>query len=175
MVARFIAGTYCGLFSGVLPLYLSELPPFNYCGLTGGLFQLMVVLGVLTTSVYGLEDVLGCESLWPILAGAFLYLPCIAMLGLFFAVESPKHLYINKNDKKGAQEALVKLRGVQSANLMIEKELEMFEKEKAAKLEQLKIGYADLFIDKSLRHPLIIGMTVHLAQQLCGVNVVRII
>ncbi len=172
MIARFISGLYCGLFSGVLPLYLSELAPMNLRGLIGGFYQLSIVIGILATNIYGLRQVLGNEQLWPILAGGFQYFPMLVQTGLFFAVESPKHLFMNKNDKIGAQRALAKLRGVHNVTL-IKNEMEMLENEKLAQAEQRQVAWLELFKNKDLRHALLIAFLPHICQQFSGINAVN--
>ena len=171
MIARFLSGGYCGLFSGILPLYLSELSPINFRGLVGGLYQLLIVIGILTTNIYGLKKVLGNDRLWPILAGAFHYFPMIFHIGLFFSVESPKYLYLNKNDIAAAQIALTKLRGAKNVEL-IKNEIAMLENERVMQARLRKISWSEFFSDISLRHPLLVAFLGHLCQQLSGVNVV---
>ena len=53
MAGRFVTGLFSGLFSGVLPLYLSELPPMNLRGLAGTMNQLTIVIGILVTNIFG--------------------------------------------------------------------------------------------------------------------------
>lgn len=55
--------------------------------------------------MYGLNEVLGTDDLWPVLAGFFL-VPLLAHIGLFFAVESPKHLYLNSNKPEEAENGI---------------------------------------------------------------------
>jgi hypothetical protein len=50
-------GFYIGIFSGILPLYLAELSPKNLQGSIGSLNQLLIVIGVLVTNIFGLKDV----------------------------------------------------------------------------------------------------------------------
>lgn len=50
------SGLFCGLFSGILPLYLSELAPKNLRGTIGTLNQLMIVFGILVTNILGLPQ-----------------------------------------------------------------------------------------------------------------------
>ena len=89
-------GIYCGLFSGLLPLYLSEISPRNLEGADGVLHQLMIVSGKLTASILGMTELLGSESRWPILLLIPL-VPAFVHLLLIWAPESPKHLYVNLN------------------------------------------------------------------------------
>ena len=96
MIARFFSGIYCGLFTGVVPLYLSEIPPINLRGLCGTMNQVSLVFGILLTNVYGLSEVLGTEKLWPLLVGLMLIPVLTHVILYFFGIESPKHLFINK-------------------------------------------------------------------------------
>ena len=108
---RFVQGLYSGLFSGIAPLYLSECSPKNLRGVAGTMQQLFVVIGILVSSILGLnlskfdenyQGILGTKDLWHILVGLIL-VPCVVHLLLFGAVESPKYLFFNKNDKQAAE------------------------------------------------------------------------
>ena len=106
IVARFFSGLFCGLFTGILPLYLTEIPPINLRGLSGTLNQLILVLGILITNIFGIKDILGTNERWPILVGIML-IPALAHIGLFFASESPKYLYITKNQPEEARQSIL--------------------------------------------------------------------
>lgn len=101
IIARFICGLFCGLFTGILPLYLTEVAPQNLRGLAGTLNQLVIVLGIFVTNVFGIKEILGTEQRWPILVSLMIII-ALSHIGLFFAVESPKYLYIRKHDKEKA-------------------------------------------------------------------------
>ncbi|CAF0733335.1 unnamed protein product [Brachionus calyciflorus] len=169
IVARFFSGLFCGLFTGILPLYLTELPPQNLRGSAGTLNQLLIVLGILITNIMGLRDILGSEDRWPILVTIMLA-PALAHIGLFFAAESPKYLYIKKNNPELARETLKRLRGY-NENL-VNAEMKMLQDEKIAMDSQKEVSWGDLFTVPSLRHPLIIAVCIHIAQQFSGINAV---
>ena len=57
MVGRFFSGVLSGLFSGIAPMYLNELPPQNLKGAAGTLNQLTVVLGIVIVNILGLPQV----------------------------------------------------------------------------------------------------------------------
>ena len=99
MVSQFITGFYCGIFTGITPLYLFEIPPQNLRGFCGTLNQLSIVLGVLTSNIMGLPFILGTIKLWPYLISIVLVPWIVHIIGLNFVVESPKYLFI-KCDKK---------------------------------------------------------------------------
>ena len=58
MVGRFLSGVLSGLFSGIAPMYLNELPPQNLKGAAGTLNQLTVVFGLAMVNIFGLPQVL---------------------------------------------------------------------------------------------------------------------
>ena len=107
IASRFFTGIFCGLFTGILPIYLYELAPKNLRGMTGTMNQLTVVLGILSTNILGLPQMLGTDKLWPVLVG-LIFVPSFIHLGLFFAVKSPKHLFINCNDRDAAEKGFTK-------------------------------------------------------------------
>jgi SP family facilitated glucose transporter-like MFS transporter 1 len=105
MIGKFFAGVSLGLFSGILPLYLSECASKNLRGLAGSMNQFSLVIGILVANVIGLPQLLGTPELWPYLAG-LTFVPAIIHILLVFTSESPKYLFINKNNKEKAREGL---------------------------------------------------------------------
>lgn len=103
LVGRFLSGITYGLFGGIMPLYLSECSSKNLRGLAGSMSQFSIVSGILTANVIGLPQLLGTKDLWPILC-SLTFVPVVVHMGLFFTPESPKYLFINKNNKLKAEE-----------------------------------------------------------------------
>lgn len=87
---------------GILPIYVNELSPKNLKGLIGTLNQVLAVLGKLIANILGLSSLLGTKELWPLLVSV-LFFPLMVHMGLFFLVESPKYLLINKDNKEEAK------------------------------------------------------------------------
>jgi MFS family permease len=104
--SRFLAGVYSGLFSGILPLYLSECSCKNLRGITGAMNQFSIVIGILVANIIGLKQLLGTNELWPFLV-ALTFVPAIIHLCLLFTSESPKYLFINKDNRPKAEEGNV--------------------------------------------------------------------
>ncbi|CAF1139518.1 unnamed protein product, partial [Brachionus calyciflorus] len=138
-------------------------------GSAGTLSQVIIVLGILVTNVIGLKEILGSEERWPILV-TFMFVPSLAHIGLFFAAESPKYLYIEKNNPELARETLKRLRG--NDENLINAEIKILDDEKIAMDSQKEVSWGDLFTVPSLRHPLIIAVCIHIAQQFSGINAV---
>ena len=59
IVGRFIAGLVCGCFTGLGPTYLSEIAPKTLRGAAGTLHQLAIVVGITSTNILGLPQILG--------------------------------------------------------------------------------------------------------------------
>lgn len=90
-----------------MPLYLSELSPRNLEGADGVLHQLMIVSGKLVANIFGLTELLGTQSRWPILLLIPLLIGLVHLL-LICAPETPKHLYINLNKNSEAKEGIMR-------------------------------------------------------------------
>ena len=105
LIGRFIAGFVTGMFSGIGPMYLSEIPPRNYIGASGVLNQLTIVIGLLVTNILGLPQLLGTDKLWPYLVG-FTLVPAISLyIASPFMVESPKFVYNKTADVHKTRES----------------------------------------------------------------------
>lgn len=168
IVSRLVSGIYYGLYYGLCPLYLNELPPVKYRGLFGTFAEVFGVLGIVVTNVLGLPEVLGTEDRWPILVG-FPLIPMIANVFLFFGAESPKYLYIKKNQPEEAERLLLKLRGDTNVEL-VKLELKTLETEKISIYNQISIGWLDLVLKPQLRHSMLISIGIMTFQELSGIN-----
>ncbi|CAJ0967458.1 unnamed protein product [Ranitomeya imitator] len=91
---RLITGLYCGLSSGLVPIYIGEISPTSLRGALGTLHQLGIVTGILISQVVGLDFILGSKDLWPVLLGLSGVPAVIQTICLFFCPESPRYAYI---------------------------------------------------------------------------------
>lgn len=169
MASRFFTGFYCGLFSGLLPLYLSECPPKNLRGSVGTLNQLSIVLGILISNILGLPDLLGTYERWPILVGLSL-IPALGHLSLILFPESPKYLYLNKNDLAGAEKALLKFQNYD--RVLVDQELEELNVEKLKVAQDASVTWSDFWTKERLRKPLFVALVIQISQQFSGINAV---
>ncbi|XP_010684724.1 sugar transporter ERD6-like 16 isoform X2 [Beta vulgaris subsp. vulgaris] len=103
-VGRLLTGLGIGVFSYVVPVYISEIAPTSIRGGLIALNQLMIVLGISCTML------LGIVATWRQLALHGI-LPCVVMLfGLLIIPESPR--WLAKVGKKDAcEKSLRRLRG----------------------------------------------------------------
>ncbi|XP_034730123.1 solute carrier family 2, facilitated glucose transporter member 3 [Etheostoma cragini] len=168
IVGRLIIGVFCGLCTGLTPMYLGEISPTAVRGAFGTLHQLGVVIGILVAQIFGLEFLLGSDTLWPLLL-ALTVLPAIVQsIMLPFCPESPRYLLIVLNQEEEARKALVRLRGSEDVSDDIQ---EM--KEEGIKMAmEKKVTIPELFRSPNYRQPIIIAIVLQLSQQLSGINAV---
>ncbi|RNA35918.1 solute carrier family facilitated glucose transporter member 1-like [Brachionus plicatilis] len=169
IVSRFIYGIQGGMSCGLIPTYLSEISPANLRGATGVVHQLCVTIGILVAQTLGFRQLMGTADLWHFLL-AIPLIPCLigTLSLLLFFPESPRALLINNGDENAATQALRRLRNSNNVSAEIE---EMSNEAKETKSDEA-ISLKDLFTLSELRWPLITGLVLQLAQQLCGINAI---
>lgn len=168
IIGRFLIGINCGFATTASPTYVSEIAPLNLRGAFGTVNQLAVAFGLVGSQILGIDKILGSDEGWPWLLGLAVIPSALQCLMLPFTPESPRFLLLGVRDEERSRIALKKLRGSGD----IEGEIrDMQEEDRAARLEE-KFTITDLFTTSSLRKPLLIGIVMHLSQQLGGINAV---
>ena len=206
MAGRFFACMLGGSVSGVVPLYLSEVSPVNLRGFAGIMNQLTIVVGVLSSNIVGKTYIFGMEyylilfvffsftklfnlgndNLWPLLGVMFL-IPVLPNVLLFiFGVESPKYLFIKKNNKEEARKgfliliktfffqlfkhnpilALFKLRNGNAELVEAEMVALKIERNRLSSLASLK--WKDFIFNHTLRRPLVVAIVIQMSQKFGG-------
>ncbi|XP_013926856.1 PREDICTED: solute carrier family 2, facilitated glucose transporter member 1 [Thamnophis sirtalis] len=168
ILGRFIVGIYSGLTTGFVPMYVGEVSPTALRGALGTLHQLGVVVGILVAQIFGIDLIMGNETLWPLLLG-FTFIPSLAQCILMpFAPESPRFLLINRNEENKAKSVLKKLRGTTD----VSRDLQEMKEEGRQMLQEKKVTILELFRSPLYRQPLLIAVVLQLSQQLSGINAV---
>ncbi|GAA6220543.1 solute carrier family 2, facilitated glucose transporter member 1-like [Lates japonicus] len=116
IIGRLIIGVFCGLCTGLTPMYVGEITPTAIRGAFGTLHQLGVVIGILVAQIFGLESLLGSDTLWPVLLALTILPAVLQTIMLPFCPESPRYLLIVLNQEEEARKALVRLRGCEDVN-----------------------------------------------------------
>merc|ERR1712048_716728 len=163
-VGRFLTGFGCGIDCMVLPMYNAEVATLNIRGLTGSLFQFMVVVGgVVAVVALGVMPEDGASS-W---RQGFLipgYFGVAVGLGAWICPESPRFLM----DREKGEQARQALQRVRAGDVT-----EEFEAMKAALMEEKSAGKVpiyEVFTTPGLRWRLFIACWLQASQQLTGVN-----
>ncbi|ROL45766.1 Solute carrier family 2, facilitated glucose transporter member 3 [Anabarilius grahami] len=168
IAGRLIIGLFCGLFTGLTPMYVGEVSPTPLRGAFGTLHQLGVVVGILVAQIFGLESLLGSQKLWPLLLSLTVLPAILQCILLPFCPESPRFLLINLNEEEKARKALVRLRGYEDVG----KDMQEMKEESAKMAMEKKVTITELFRIAAYRQPLLIAVMLQLSQQLSGINAV---
>ncbi|KAK7093689.1 solute carrier family 2, facilitated glucose transporter member 1-like [Littorina saxatilis] len=169
MLSRVFVGLHSGLNISLCPLYLAEISPRKIRGAIGTCHQLAITIGILVAQIFGLNELLGTATLWPLLF-AFNAVPSLMCLVLMpFCPESPRFLLIKKGQEEDARKVLQSLRG---GDHNIEEEMEEMRVE-ARKSQGIKnFTIKELVTSPSLRLPVIIACLIQVVQQWSGINAV---
>ncbi|KAM6160537.1 solute carrier family 2, facilitated glucose transporter member 2 [Erethizon dorsatum] len=166
IAGRSISGLYCGLISGLVPMYIGEIAPTSLRGALGTLHQLAIVTGILISQIVGLDFILGNHDLWHILFGLSAVPALLQSLLLIFCPESPRYLYIKLEEEVKAKKSLKRLRGSDD----VTKDMNEMKKEKEEASSEQKVSVIQLFTSSSYRQPMIVALMLHMAQQFSGIN-----
>ncbi|BFZ16244.1 hypothetical protein BsWGS_19283 [Bradybaena similaris] len=165
IIGRILIGFHSGLYTGLSPMYLSEISTSSMRGGIGVLHQVAVTAALLLSQILGFPELLGTAEYWNILLGLAIA-PCLVQAMILpFCPESPRYLLITKKNEKMCREALMTLRGTAD----IEDEVNEIKQEMLS-CDDEKISIIQLFRDPTLRSPMFIGMVMQLSQQFSGVN-----
>jgi len=163
IIMRFAAGIGVGMASMLSPMYIAEISPAHVRGRNVAINQLTIVSGILITNMvnYFLADQ-GPDA-WRWMFGAGLVPSLLFLLGVLWLPESPRWLF--KSGKLVlAEQVLCKI----GSSGFVDQTLDDMEKS----LEGVeKQSYKAVF-ERSVRPAVIVGITLAVFQQLCGINVV---
>ncbi|XP_077017140.1 solute carrier family 2, facilitated glucose transporter member 2 [Tamandua tetradactyla] len=163
---RAISGLYCGLISGLVPMYIGEIAPTTLRGALGTFHQLAIVTGILINQIVGLDFILGNQDLWHISLGLSAVPAVLQSVLLFFCPESPRYLYIKVDEEAKAKKSLRRLRGSDD----VTKDITEMRKEKEEASSEQKVSIMKLFTNSSYRKPVLVALMLHMAQQFSGIN-----
>ncbi|CAL1538109.1 unnamed protein product [Lymnaea stagnalis] len=166
IVGRFVIGFNCGLYTGLTPLYLSEISTHKTRGALGVLHQLGVTIGIFISQIFGFFEVMGNADFWNLLLGLAVF-PCVLQLIVLpFCPESPRYLLISKDKEENSKSALLRLRGMD----MVDEYLDEMKEEARGQQQEEKVNILILLTRPVYRMPVIISIVMQLSQQFSGIN-----
>ncbi len=163
IIMRFCAGMGVGMSSMLSPLYIAEISPASIRGRNVAINQLTIVLGILITNLINYKLANMGPSSWRLMFGAGVVPSALFFLGVIFLPESPRWL-IKAGRKDKALSTLKKIGSESFAEdtfSAVSKSLENTKKEK----------FSAVFA-KAVRPAVLVGITLAVFQQFCGINVV---
>jgi sugar porter (SP) family MFS transporter len=160
---RFTAGIAVGMASMLSPMYIAEISPAHVRGRNVSINQLTIVIGILVTNLinYTLAD--KGDDAWRWMFGLGVIPSCLFFAGVLWLPESPRWL-IKENRHADALKVLNKIGDdgfVADTMADVEASLSGARKQK----------FSAVF-EKSVRPAVVLGVTLAVFQQLCGINVV---
>jgi sugar porter (SP) family MFS transporter len=160
---RFAAGIGVGMASMLCPMYIAEVSPAEVRGRNVAINQLTVVIGILVTNLvnYFLADH-GVDA-WRWMFGLGAVPSAIFLIGVTWLPESPRWLMKSGQTEK----AKVILNKIGSPDFA-EATFKAVEKSLVGSTKQ---SYAMVF-EKAVRPAVVVGITLAVFQQFCGINVV---
>jgi SP family xylose:H+ symportor-like MFS transporter len=163
IIMRFVAGIGVGMASMLSPMYIAEISPAKMRGRNVAINQLTIVTGILVTNLvnYFLAD-LGPDA-WRWMFGLGVIPSVFFFLGVLWLPESPR--WLMKAGKKEKAELVLNRIGSTS---FAENSMRDIEKSLVGTKKQ---SYSDVF-KKGVRPAILVGVTLAIFQQLCGINVV---
>jgi sugar porter (SP) family MFS transporter len=163
IATRTAAGVGVGMASMLSPLYIAEISPAAVRGRNVAINQLTIVLGILITNLvnyflaaHGAEAWRWMFALGVVPSGLFL-------LGVLWLPESPRWLMLS-----GRQEQALKvLSRIGDANFVRQTAADIT----SSTIERRTVKLKDIF-SGAVRPAVIVGITLAVFQQFCGINVV---
>jgi SP family galactose:H+ symporter-like MFS transporter len=160
LFARFALGLTVGLSSFAAPLYLSEIAPHKIRGSLIAIYQLAITVGLF--SIFLSNAVLARYGSWRLMFAVIVIPSSIMFFSALFLPKSPRWLMLVGKNK----EALDTLHHVRAD----ENEINFEFKEIQASLNYKKTTILSLLTNKNFFKLLLLGMSLQLLQQFCGVN-----
>jgi SP family xylose:H+ symportor-like MFS transporter len=163
IIMRFSAGIGVGMASMLSPMYIAEISPASIRGRNVAINQLTIVIGILITNLcnYSLADK-GADA-WRWMFGLGVIPSALFLIGVIFLPESPRW-QIQKGLTDKAYQTLKKIGSGDFAEHTV--------KEVQKSLKDYKKPNFRVIFDKSVRPAFIVGITLAIFQQLCGINVI---
>ncbi|NOW95136.1 sugar porter family MFS transporter [Mucilaginibacter sp. SG564] len=164
IILRFAAGIGVGMASMLCPMYIAEVSPAEVRGRNVAINQLTVVIGILITNLvnYFLAD--AGHDAWRWMFGLGAVPSAVFLIGVTWLPESPRWLMKSGQVAK-AQQVLNKIGTTDFANTT----MKAIEKSLAG--GAVKQSYKMVF-EKAMRPAVVVGITLAVFQQFCGINVV---
>ncbi|NXC16117.1 GTR9 protein, partial [Corythaeola cristata] len=166
LIGRFMCGV-----SLCIPLhhqYVGEISPRKIRGFANSTSSCFWSLGKAIGQISGQRELLGSQSLWPMLMASCGFPALVQLVALPFFPESPPYLLMHKGDQEGFKKAIRQLWGEGHHQA----EIDDIMKEKATMKNIKTLSVLELMKEPAFRWQLCIVSILTVTVQLCGINAV---
>lgn len=163
LLSRLVVGLGGGLVSTSLPMYHSEIAAFSQRGTLGVCCSVGFSIGMVVAQIFTLQSLFGTEQLWHVALSFYVVFLAIGYAPFALYPESPKWLFIVKQQREQALQTLRRLRGSEQGQLQ---EVQAMELEAGSKCSSR--GLLQLLRDSRMQLPLILLCAYQGGQQLTG-------
>ena len=166
LIGRLFIGISTSILMINSRLYLVEIAPIHIRGAIGALGGFGCALGNFTSTVLGLENILGGDNTWPILLGLASVPSILQCITLPFIPETPRYLILSKVNLQEAEDALKKLRNTDD----VKQEITDIQNEEKNIYKLKKYSICQILGSSHLRLSVIFCVCLFLSQQLSGLG-----
>jgi sugar porter (SP) family MFS transporter len=163
IIMRFSAGIGVGMASILSPMYIAEISPAKIRGRNVAINQLTIVVGILVTNLVNYFLAKNGSEAWRWMFGLGTIPSFLFFLGVIWLPESPRWLMKAGKSEK-AKQTLHKI----GNHDFVQVTMQDIEASLKGKTRQ---SLSDVFA-KAVRPAVVVGITLAVFQQLCGINVV---
>lgn len=163
IIMRFAAGIGVGMASMLSPMYIAEISPAAVRGRNVAINQLTIVIGILITNLVNYLLAGKGDDAWRWMFGLGVVPSSFFLLGVLWLPESPRWL-MQANQQEKASRILSRIGNAQFAETTVSDIKQSLQGSR-------KVTLADVFAP-SARKAVILGITLAVFQQFCGINVV---
>nr|XP_009685676.1 PREDICTED: solute carrier family 2, facilitated glucose transporter member 11-like [Struthio camelus australis] len=168
LIGRFMCSSSQGLCVPLHHQYVGEISPRKLRGFANSTASFFWSLGKAVGQIVGQRELLGSQSLWPILMASCGIPALVQLVTLPFFPESPPYLLMQKGDQEGCKKAIRQLWGEGHHQA----EIDDIMKEKATMKNTKILSVLELIKEPSFRWQLYMLATVTATVQLCGINAI---
>uniref|UniRef100_A0A8C4U738 Solute carrier family 2, facilitated glucose transporter member 5 n=1 Tax=Falco tinnunculus TaxID=100819 RepID=A0A8C4U738_FALTI len=171
LIGRFMCGISAGLCAPLHHQYIGEISPRKLRGFANSTSSFFWSLGKAIGQISGQRELLGSQSLWPMLMASCGLPAVVQLVTLPFFPESPPYLLMHKGDQEGFKKAIRQLWGEGHHQA----ETDDIMKEKATMKNTKILSVLELMKERAFRWQLYMIVILTATVQLCGINASSII
>ncbi|XP_029426805.1 solute carrier family 2, facilitated glucose transporter member 5-like [Rhinatrema bivittatum] len=168
LLGRLFYGFSAGLGLSIHLQYLGEIAPKRLRGFTNTTATISTTVGKLAGQIFGLRELLGNESWWPLLLALTGITALFQLVMLPFFPETPPYLLLQKGDLEGCRKVMKQLWGDKDHQTEVDDLL----KEQAVRKSSRYLTPLELLRDRSLRWQCYLMVFLVLTIQLSGINAI---